>query len=61
MSQPGSNEKTVVLQKPRSNVYTMMLVISLIATITASLLLYWELNRYGTFPQWKTGPGAVTN
>ena len=41
-------------QKPRFNVYTMMLFISLVALIIACVLLYQELLLYGDFPWWKT-------
>lgn len=40
--------------KQRTNVYTMMLIISFIAICTACTLLWLELHRYGKMPQWKT-------
>ena len=52
MSQPSSI--SIRAEKQRTNVYTMMLVISLIALITASVLLSMELNRFGTWPPWNT-------
>ena len=42
-------------EKPRFNIYTMMLIISLLAIIMACFLLWYELKSYGPFPQWKTG------
>jgi hypothetical protein len=45
---------TPVEQKPRANVYTMMLVVSLCAIIVACVLLWLELKSYGDFPQWDT-------
>lgn len=43
----------VVVQKPKTNVYTMMLILSLIAIVTACILLWLELSTYGEFPQWR--------
>ena len=61
MSSPKSETlRGVVAQKPRSNVYTVMLFLSLIAIITACILLWLELNRFGSWPPWKTtGVGVV--
>ncbi len=39
-------------QKPRSNVYTMMLILSFAAIVTACVLLYLQLAEYGDFPWW---------
>lgn len=39
---------------PQFNVYTSMLLVALICLSIASLMLYLELNTYGSFPQWKT-------
>ena len=38
--------------KPGFDVYTMMLVISLVAVIIACVLLWLELRSYGPFPWW---------
>jgi len=35
------------------SVYTMMLILSLIALLTACVLLWMELSSYGSWPQWK--------
>ena len=43
-----------VEQKPRANIYTMMLVISLCAIIVACVVLWLELKSYGDFPWWET-------
>ena len=43
----------VVVQKPKTNVYTMMLILSFIAIVTACVLLWLEMSSYGTWPQWK--------
>ena len=34
------------------SIYTMMLIISLIALLTACVLLWLELSSYGSWPQW---------
>ena len=43
----------VVVKKADTDVYTIMLVISLAAILMACLLLWLELKSYGDFPQWK--------
>ncbi|MCA9215724.1 MAG: hypothetical protein KDB27_21815 [Planctomycetales bacterium] len=43
----------IVVQKPDTDVYTVMLVIAFISILTACLLLYIELSRYGSYPWWK--------
>lgn len=42
----------IVVQKPDTDVYTVMLIISFISILTACLLLYLELARYGSYPWW---------
>jgi len=42
----------VPAQKQPTNVYTMMLMISLIAIITATVLLAMELKRFEPAPWW---------
>jgi hypothetical protein len=45
------------VQKQRFNVYTMMLILSFFALLTASLLLWFELSDYlqgQTWPPWDT-------
>ena len=44
----------VVIQKPDTDVYTVMLVISFIAVLIGCILLYLELSRYGSYPWWNT-------
>ena len=39
-------------QKQQLNIYTVMLIISFICILTASLLLYVELERWGDYPWW---------
>ena len=43
----------VIVEKPRSNIYTVMLILSLLAICTACVLLWLELSSYGSFPWWK--------
>lgn len=49
---PMRVEKPV--QKQRLNVYTVMLILSFLALCIASILLYMELQRWGSFPWWNT-------
>lgn len=43
------------MDKPTTNVYTMMLIIALIAITIACILLYLEMASYGPFlSSWKT-------
>ena len=42
----------VVLQKPDTDVYTVMLVISFLAVMIGCILLYLELSKYGSYPWW---------
>ena len=44
-------------QKQKLNVYTMMLVISFFCLVTACVLLFQELNRWGSYPWWNTDGG----
>ena len=44
-------------QKQRINVYTMMLVIAFVCLVTACILLYQELTRWGSYPWWNTDEG----
>jgi hypothetical protein len=53
--QPSSAKPAAApVQKQRINVYTMMLILSFIALVTACILMYMELQSYGTYPWWKT-------
>ena len=46
-------------EKPRTNIYTMMLILSFLAVTIACVLLWLELKAYGDFPQWKTSNVSV--
>lgn len=61
-------EKAVVAKKPArvagvgaaavkkaTDIYTVMLMISLFAVLTACILLLMELSTYGSYPWWKAG------
>jgi len=39
----------VIVQKPKTNIYTVMLMISLVAMLMACLFLYLEIGQYGGF------------
>lgn len=60
-AQPGG-----AVQKQRLNVYTMMLIISFFAIVTATLLLFFELERWGGVKEkpWNTSaakPAATSS
>lgn len=40
-------------QKQRSNVFTMMLILSFAALVTGSVVLYLHLSDYGEYPWWE--------
>lgn len=49
-----SSSPGVALEKPGLNVYTVMLMLSLLAITTACILLYMELGQYGGLGEaWK--------
>ena len=56
MSLPSSANRPT--QKPGANVYTVMLIISFLALVTACALLATELGRFGSYPQWNTKTGG---
>jgi hypothetical protein len=56
VSLPGS--ANVAPPKPGANVYTVMLILSFLALLTATTLLAVELGRFGSYPQWKTTTGG---
>ncbi|MEM8865779.1 MAG: hypothetical protein AAGF31_09585 [Planctomycetota bacterium] len=54
MSQPDSglaepSPRGVIVQKPKTNIYTVMLIVSLVAMIMACVFLYLEIGEYGGF------------
>ena len=44
-------------QKQKLNVYTVMLVIAFLCIVTACILLYQEITRWGKYPWWETNEG----
>lgn len=52
MSLPSSANPIVPAQKQPTNVYTMMLILSLFAIITGTVLLAMELKRFEPHPWW---------
>ncbi len=42
------------VKKP-TDIYTVMLMISLFAVLVSCILLWLELSRYGSYPWWKAG------
>lgn len=55
MSRPDSSKRSLPGEKPKSDIYTMMLIIALIAISVGCLLLALELQSYGSiFSAWKT-------
>ena len=57
MSLPSSANVTAA-PKPGTNVYTVMLILSFCALLTATTLLAMELGRFGSYPQWKATAGG---
>ena len=51
------------VQKQRINVYTMMLVVSFFALVTACILLWLELSSYneGKYPYWDTSSARTAS
>jgi hypothetical protein len=59
MSRPNSASGRSV-QKQQLNVFTVMLIVAFVAITIASLLLYLELRRWGSFPWWKPPQAGAT-
>lgn len=57
-SQPGA---APTVQKQRINVYTMMLIMSLIAISIGCTLLYFELERFGSYPWWNVSEAKAAS
>ena len=50
MSQPdlsSANPPGVLVQKPKASIYTMLLLVSLLALLLGCLFLLLEVNQYG--------------
>lgn len=48
-----SKREGVVVKKAETDIYTVMLIISLAAILVACMMLWLELKTFGDFPQWK--------
>ena len=46
------------VQKQGSNIYTVMLILSFVFIVTATVMLAMELNRFGAYPWWQTPGGG---
>jgi len=57
VSLPSSANQPIA-EKPGTNVYTVMLILSFCAIVVACTLLYVELTRFGNYPWWQTGAGG---
>jgi hypothetical protein len=63
MSQPdfeSVNVTSVIVKKPRYDVYFVMLVVALISLMMACLFLFLELQAFGGFSAYKGALSAVT-
>jgi hypothetical protein len=40
-------------QKQGTNIYTVMLMLTFVFIVTATVMLAMELNRFGTYPWWQ--------
>lgn len=49
---PAPKTRGVVVEKPPANIYTAMLIVSLVAVIVGCVCLYLEMNAY----EFKMGP-----
>ncbi len=63
MSQPNlesASAPSVLKKKPQMNIYTVLLIIALVALLMSNLMLYLELKEYGGFFNIKGKISAVT-
>lgn len=63
MSQPNLESvstPSILSKKPQLNVYTVMLIVSLVSLLLACLFLYLELREYGGWGAVKGRVSAVT-
>ena len=51
---PQPRRADVPTQKQKTNVYTVMLIVSFISIVIACILLYWEVTLWGSYPWWDT-------
>lgn len=53
MSLPSSANPMMPQEKQKTNVYTVMMILSFLALVTGTVVLSMELNRYGEYPWWR--------
>jgi len=53
MSLQSSANPMMPQEKQKTNVYTVMMILSFLALVTGTVVLSMELNRYGEYPWWK--------
>ena len=58
MSLPSSANPPVAVQKPGTNIYTVMLILAFCALLVACSLLAAELARFGPGVPWQTPGGS---
>ena len=58
MSLPSSLSSAQQPHKQSTNIYTVMLIVSLLAIITDTVILAMELNRFGEYPWWEVPAGG---
>jgi hypothetical protein len=52
------NQPAPSTQKQGTNIYTVMLMLTFVFIVTATIMLAMELNRFGTYPWWQTPGGG---
>ena len=62
MSQPSfestGDQGGILVPKPKTSIYTVLLIISLVALLIACLFLWLEISEYGGWGAWG-GPSAM--
>lgn len=53
MSLQSSANPMMPQEKQKTNVYTVMMILSFLALVTGTVVLSMELNRYGEYPWWR--------
>jgi hypothetical protein len=56
MSLPNSANQP--LEKQRTNIYTMMLILSFLALVTGSIILSMEWEKFDGDPRWSTSEAS---
>lgn len=63
MSLPSSASPQPVapVVKQSTNIYTVMLLLAFVAIVTASVVLYLNLQQYEPYPWWNTGSVGISS